>query len=475
MKSNHPIDAPSYTSPVLPGPYAHTALGRFDARFLTAPLARRMLLALLALTLLLPSVQMVRKIGQTDDSIWRGERGRSALGRWLLDARALRDGRNPYEPTNWFPTPPLNLLAIVPLTYVPPQAAGAIWCAAKILLVLAALAYVARAAGPGGRPLPAGVLLMAGLFSFRPVVGDLQHGNLNLFVLAELALFWGLLLRGRDVAAGVALGLAITTKITPLLLLAWIIYKRSWRVAAGTAIGLLLFVIVIPGLLLGFERNARFLQSWHELMVAPYAVHGYLSNEIANQSLPAAMMRWAAHVGWLTVEDMPSEMVQQTGMEHMARAATTAGRLYLRIGGALIVLLLAWWCRGRLARPATSAGRGSSPRHDARPALEFALVLLAMLLISERTWKHHAVTLVLVYLSIWRGLACEAWSNRFTVLCVIGLVAQWFMLIGSGEGVFGDEFADLLLYNGVFCLGLLLCFIQTGAMVSLMRRKESLN
>ena len=201
-------------------------------------------------------------------------------------------------------------------------------------------------------------------------------------------------------------------------------------------------------------------------MVAPYAVHGYLSNEIANQSLPATMMRWAEHVGWLSVEDMPSEMIQQTGMEHMARAATTAGRLYLRAGGALIVLLLAWWCRGRLARPAR--------RHDARPALEFALVLLAMLLISERTWKHHAVTLVLVYLSIWRGLACEAWSDKFTVVFVIGLVAQWLMLTGSGEGVFGDAFADLLLYNGVFCLGLLLCFIQTGAMLAVMRRKESL-
>src|SRR5262249_16485469 len=52
----------------------------------------------------------------------------------------------------------------------------------------------------------------------------------------------------------------------------------------------------------------------------------------------------------------------------------------------LLVAMLAFLCRTKAAR-----------RTDPRLLGEFALIVLTMLFVSERSWKHHYVTLVLPY------------------------------------------------------------------------------
>jgi hypothetical protein len=492
--------------------YRGTALGRFEAAALSGRAAPWVFLAIVLAAMVMPSIQMVRKINETKSSILRDERGRSALGRWLLDAEALRAGEDPYGVGHWFPTPPLNLMAIVPLSHLSPTAAGTIWCGAKIAAALGAFWWMARVAGPGGGAVPLGVLLLTFLFSFRAIVSDLQHGNLNLFMLAAVCACLGCALRGRDVMAGVWLALAIVIKVTPALLAVYFLYKRAWRVLAGVAAGLLLFVIIAPSLYLGFERNLTLLGEWFNTIVAPYALHGFISDEIANQSLPAALMRIAEHMGWFAFEASDANLSLQTGAESMARPTTPAGTLFLRGGPLLILAALAWLCRGgwdrwdrgenpgggtyggagaheaesrnagvgeRARASANGAGDpgSTSPRagrvcSDPRLPLEFALVLLAMLLISERTWKHHAVTLAVVFMAVWRVLATEDWSNRFTMVFVAGLCVQWAMLVGSSEGILGDEGANLLMYNSVFCWGLVLCFGQTACLLSMFRPRR---
>jgi hypothetical protein len=63
---------------------------------------------------------------------------------------------------------------------------------------------------------------------------------------------------------------------------------------------------------------------------------------------------------------------------------------------ALFVGLVVWTCR----TPTT-------PRHGWRLAAEFSLVLVGMLLFSERTWKHHGVTLLVPFAVLCYYLATE--------------------------------------------------------------------
>ena len=79
-----------------------------------------MLAILVGLVLIVPSVQFVVKIQETEYSAVRQrEKHRSAVGRWLPDARALVSGENPYGEGHWFPNPPLVLMALVPFAHLP--------------------------------------------------------------------------------------------------------------------------------------------------------------------------------------------------------------------------------------------------------------------------------------------------------------------------------------------------------------------
>jgi len=459
------------STPSIPGltpsldAYGHTLLGDFDRRFLTNRAAWIAFAVLLSVLLAVFSIKPIRNIQLEDGSPWRegGTRHKTALGRWLPTAQALAEQgpqADPYGRGHWFPTPTLVLIALVPLTKVGYTTAGVIWAALKIIGFLGVMFLLIREVGRDALAVPLGVLIMTVLFGLRPVVGDIQHANLNIFMMIWLTLAWVLYMRKRDFWAGLFIGLAIVTKVTPALLLVFFIYKRCWRVCLGAGVGLLLFALVIPGVYLGFLENIRLLCNWFDMLVAPYALHGYATLEIPNQSLYGTLLRLLSNAGVLSIQAMPSLEAWDTGMEDMVRPDGTLGRLLRPAIGLMTVGALAWLCRGRRAS-----------RRDPRAILEFALVLLAMLLLSERTWKHHATMLPIVYLAVWYGLTCLDWSPRFRGWFVGGLVVQLFLLLGTSQGLVGEDLAELLLDGGVFCWGLLLCFVQVGVMLCMLRRR----
>jgi len=444
--------------------YQQTLLGRIDQRFLSTPIARIALLVILAAILIVPAVQAAVRIREIDRSLFRaeGERHKTALGRWLPSAGALEKGtEDPYGYGHWFPTPPLVLMALVPFLKMGYAAAGVIWAALKVAGFVAAMAFLISALRRSGLPVPTGLLLAAGIFSIRPIVSDLQHANLNIFVLIWVALAWGLYIRGNDFWAGVFTALAIVTKITPGLMLLYFLYKREWRVGIGAVVGLVLLVLVIPGAYIGWSRNMQFLREWFDMIVAPFAFGGWATFEIANQSLYGTLLRVLSNAHLLSIEHMPADQAMAAGMEDMARPLTALGRLIRPVLSLGILGSLALLCRGRIGR-----------RHDIRRWLEFALILIAMLLMGERTWKHHATTLPIVYLAYWCALACLPWTDRFRQWHVAGLAVQFVLLVAGGEGFMGKRIADMMLDGGFFCWGLVLLGVQTAVLLAALDRSQ---
>ena len=447
--------------------YSQTLLSRLDHRFLKNRAARIVLLVLLATILIVPSIQFVHSIQEVDKAVYRasGERHGTALGRWLPDADALADpakGENPYGPGHWFPTPPFVLMTLVPLSKLGYAGAAVVWALLKIAGFAMAMYLLIRETGRPGFAVPVGVLVMTGVFGIRPIISDLQHGNLNIFMMVWLALAWALYMRGNDFWAGFFTALAIVTKVTPALLLLYFLYKRAWRVCIGTVVGLLLFFVLIPGLTLGFGRNFELLRTWFDMMVVPYAVQGYAALETANQALYGVLLRVLSNAHLISIQQMPGEQAWASGMQEMARPATFLGSLMRPLITIAILGSLVWLCRAR-----------SATRRDPRLFLEFAAVLLAMLLLSERTWKHHATTLPVVFLAVWYALTCLPWSDRFRASFVAGLVAQFFLLVASSEGIVGKNAAAMLLEDGVFCWGLLLCLVQVAVLLRALARQPA--
>jgi len=452
-------------SPVTSPAYGQTLLGWIDARFLCGRRARIGLAVLLAAALIVPSVQFVIEIQETKTSPYReGEtRQATALGRWLPTAELIRQdppAENPYGYGHWFPTPTFNLVCLAPLTYLGYGGAAVVWAALKVGGLVLAIGYLLRSLHRDGHAVPVGVLVMAAAFGIRPVISDIQHGNLNLFVVIYIALAWGLYLRGRHVAAGVVVALAIVAKITPALLLVYFLYKRAWWVCIGAGAGLILFVVVIPGAYLGFGQNIALLRDWFEMLVAPFVFEGYGSLNIDNQALFGVLMRLVRNVGLIELEAMPGEEALFAGMDDMFRPVGAVARLLRPAISVGMVGVLAWLTRPR-----------HMTRGDIRQTLELGLILLAMLLLSERTWKHHATTLPLVYIGVWYVLTCVAWSAGFRAVCVGALAAQFGLLVCTSEGLIGDRQANMALDGGLFGWGLLLAFVQIAVMLRRLDRR----
>src|SRR5262249_55549032 len=142
-----------------------------------------------------------------------------------------------------------------------------------------------------------------------------------------------------------------------------------------------LFLFVVPGSLLGMERNVRLLRSWTERMVTPFVVQGVVTSEHANQSLPGLVYRLGTHnPSFLDDEGKPA--LYHNALDLEPRWAAWFLKACMLAFAATVV----WSCR-----------TPTEPRQGWRLAAEFSVVVLGMLLFSERTWKHHCVTLVLPF------------------------------------------------------------------------------
>ena len=174
-------------------------------------------------------------------------------------------------------------------------------------------------------------------------------------------------------------------------LLPYLVWKRAWRSLAGAAAGLVLWFAVAPGAALGPRHNLELLGSWFDTMARPFLIDGKVNGEYANQSLPGLATR--------LLTDAPSgyDFDDDDGHPEAVEFRTVLdigpanARLLIRAAQLGYVLLAAWCCRLAWDCPGPA-------RQGLRQAGEFAFVLLGMLIFSERTWKHHAVTLVLPFL-----------------------------------------------------------------------------
>src|SRR5262249_30279210 len=141
-----------------------------------------------------------------------------------------------------YPNPPIMALILRPLTWLSPLVCSLCWFYLKLGLTAIAVYWVFQLVEDAERPFPAWAKALTILLSLRPILGDLSHGNVNLFILFLVVAALYAFHRGRDFWAGSILALAIACKITPALFIPYFLWKRAWRTLAGCLAGLVLFL-----------------------------------------------------------------------------------------------------------------------------------------------------------------------------------------------------------------------------------------
>ena len=374
---------------------------------------RWFLLGLLALLLLL-NVQVLFKVQFSSET-------RSAIARWLPQIEELSDGKDIWRRHN-YPNPPIMALILMPLTLLPVGAGALAWFYIKVALTALAIYWLLNLLDRPERPFPLWGKMLAVALSLRPIQGDLTHGNVNLLILFLVIGCLAAFTYRRDWLAGLTLALAIACKITPALFVLYFVWKRAWKTLAATATGLALFLFVVPSARFGWEKNWAYLQSWHHVMVQPFVVEGSITSEHQNQSLPGLAARLLTHSpSFATYVDDRYVPVAYHNFADMGR---TTLQWMLKGCMALFALLVMWRCRTPL-----------DDRADWRLFAEYGIVLLGMLFFSERTWKHHAVTLIVPFAVLTYVLSAVDLSKAQRAVVIGALALASLAMLSTSTGV----------------------------------------
>jgi hypothetical protein len=304
---------------------------------------------------------------------------RSAFVRWRHQVLEFWSGVNIYDEM-MFPNPPIMPITLYPLMTLPPVTGALCWFGLKVGLTAISAWLCFRMVRSEDRVLPSWVQGPILLLSFRPILGDLHHGNNNLVILFLIVTMLYAWRKGYDVLAGLLLALAISYKVTPALFVPYFLYKRSWRIVGASALGMGIFLLIVPSLVIGPAFNGECLGMWWHRMMSPFLVKGSVSPQEINQSMAGVITRLLTQPRIGTGRYDVRLDLNLVAWPPQVVSALSKG---LALG---LVGLLAYLCRTRTGR-----------RTDPRLFGEFALVVLTMLFLSERSWKHHYVTLLFPY------------------------------------------------------------------------------
>ncbi|WP_422926450.1 glycosyltransferase family 87 protein [Singulisphaera sp. PoT] len=347
---------------------------------------------------------------------------RSAFIRWRHQVLSFWEGVNIYDEM-MFPNPPIFPITLYPFASLPKLTGAITWFTLKVALTTISIWLCFRMVRPAGsRTLPSWIQGPVILLTLRPIMGDLHHANNNLIILFLIVASLYSWRKGYDILAGLILALAISYKVTPALFVPYFAYKRSWRTVGATCVGMVLFLFVVPSMIIGPSFNLECLATWWKRMMSPFIIKGNSSSQEINQSLPGVLTRLLTEtkVGGGRYDnhlDLNIVAWDPATVKMLVKGTTLA-----------FVGLLALLCRTKTTR-----------RDDPRLLGEFALVVLTMLFVSERSWKHHYVTLLLPYTYLVYRAASPK-SPRYVRYGLIGALVASALFMASTSTEMGGLF-----------------------------------
>jgi hypothetical protein len=361
------------------------------------------------------------------------------FGAFYTWAYAARIGLNPYSPDAVMPLasrlgvravpanyPPPFILAIEPLSLIPRIPAFWLWHGFNLcLLLIAVWLLVADLDNSCKRVGFAGAALLYG-----PVTASLFWGQVEPFVLLMLVLALRNSEARRDVASGIAVGLAALCKIYPIVLLGYFLLSRRWTVVVSTGLtilgGILLSLIAFGG-----EVHADFI---HQLL------------------------RTAGDKFWPNTMNASLSAVVAKSLWLMVGPNISPGLKVLRI--ALIVLaasvVLAMTIRGTL----------SANRRDDE-SIGFGLSVAATVLFTPIVWPHHLTVLLIPLRQVTGDIRHKNETAFRLAICSycaaeLELLLGWLGILLSPRYVFPIQFATgcatflavLLIFGAAYLLAI---------------------
>ncbi len=324
-----------------------------------------------------------------------------------------------FEHVHIFSYPPAMMFVFLPFSTVPFPVAKLIWLALSLLMIGWALWLLVRRFEFEHLTV-FGLLFVAAIF--HPLRNTVDIGQVNALIFLGMTGFWVLYRQGRDVAAGMVLGITTAIRLHPGLLVLYLLWKRQLRVG-GVALAVACAMSAGAAGVFGFRDSAIYFEQ-----VAPKFTVPLISVE--NHSLAGFLVTVAHACGW----GLSGQIV---GPSWLAWGAAFA------VIGATLLLL----SRGR-----------QTPGSDRLSDIELALLMAAIPLATPNATVCHLLVLlpcigILLDRMVRQAVSSEVLRPVLTGLAVIliGVVDDFYVhpLLANGPLIFLAEikfYGVVLLY-----------------------------
>jgi hypothetical protein len=280
--------------------------------------------------------------------------------------------------------PPFFLVALTPLWFLPYTLAAYIWYLLSVLEIIGCVLIVVRVFPSFRESWISWVVVALGVIQY--FVMALHYGNAHL--LATFLLFASLyyVLQQKDLAAAALMALAITIKLTPVLLLPYFVLRRRWTLLASVCVFLVAFNVA-PSIYFGFRGNSELLRSWYGQVVASQEFHE--DNGPINLSLKGQLRRYLSTVDYSQRVDGDVQYAA-INLASLSRQQVVGVWAVIAAGLFAGVLFLVW-------RGGGSSQAGVQQNDLDRAgflAHELSLMLCLMLLVGPLTSKIYFIALL---------------------------------------------------------------------------------
>jgi hypothetical protein len=195
-------------------------------------------------------------------------------------------------PSHDFRYAPVTAFLFVPFGLLPMRVAAFVFYLLKVAALLYMGGVVGRYVG-GFRTAPRALMAISVLLAGGYVIEEFHYGNFHLLCIALMVFAFDSAASGRVVKPALALGIAIATKLTPILLLFYFAWRRRFRLCLATIVVLVLLAF-LPALVVGYQANNHLLGGF-----ATYALEKIDEND--NYALRGMLVRLGLSLSVATV------------------------------------------------------------------------------------------------------------------------------------------------------------------------------
>jgi glycosyl transferase family 87 len=307
-----------------------------------------------------------------------------AAGRSLLSGRSdLYAPDFALGPVMDYRYPPFFVVALAPLWLLPYALASYIWFLLSALEIAGCGLIVARTF-----PAFRGSMKMWVVVSLATVqyfVMALHYGNAHLLTTFLLFASFYFFARHKDLSAGLMMALAITIKLTPLMLLPFFAVKRRWKSLIATFVFLVAFNLA-PSAYFGLRGNSDLLYDWYRHVVASQEFHE--ENGPINLSLKGQLRRYLSTVDYRQRVDGDVNY-PVLNLASLSREQTVRAWVIIAAGIFVGVLLFVWRTSG-----GSQAGTIKDILEREILSNELSVMVCLMLLVGPLTSKIYFIALI---------------------------------------------------------------------------------